>query len=144
MHADDVLLGRGEKAVGIVVAQVRLLGEGQQAQVLQGADIAGLHASGLHALAIDGHVLVDAADGLLQPFQLQGLQRGAVHGLYMLVPDVGAWLLHSLSLLPLLEFVLVSQLEGGHIGLNKSGGHCMLERGEPQLLIQGQKPCEHA
>ena len=86
MDAHDLRAGRGKGAVRVVVAQVALIHEGQELQVRKGADVLGLYALLLHPLAVEGDVGVHAVDGLLQPLELNALQRLAVDGFHGAIP----------------------------------------------------------
>ena len=86
VDAHDLRAGRGKGAVRVVVAQVALIHEGQELQVRKGADVLGLYALLLHPLAVEGDVGVHAVDGLLQPLELNALQRLAVDGFHGTIP----------------------------------------------------------
>ena len=58
--------GHGQQAEGIVVAEVALAGEGQQAQVVEGAHVLGPDAAGAERLPVEGHGLVGPLELPLQ------------------------------------------------------------------------------
>ncbi len=73
MDADDLLERLGEEAVGIVVPEVGLLGEGKLRNVLDGPDIRGLHLLLVKGLLVERHAVIDP---LADPAQPLGLYRG--------------------------------------------------------------------
>ena len=60
MHADDLFHGDGEKAIGIVVAQIILGSEGQVFQITQAADVFRLDPSLIHLLSVWAHLVIDS------------------------------------------------------------------------------------
>jgi hypothetical protein len=64
-----------------VVAQIGLEGEGQAAQVVHGFHVLRRHAMGIHALAMQGHVVIGVLQHLAQAIELQHGQGFAWHGL---------------------------------------------------------------
>ena len=59
MDADDILLGTGKQAEGIMIPQVAFPGKGQATQVLQGTNIPGLNTFPVEGFTIEGDMLVD-------------------------------------------------------------------------------------
>jgi hypothetical protein len=88
LDAHDVFQRLRKEAVGELVAEVGLIGEGEELQIVDGPDVARLDALIDHALAVHGHVVVHPLDGGLQTFALQRVQRLAVHAFRFRIPDL--------------------------------------------------------
>ena len=74
VDAHDVVLGHGEQAEGVVVAQVLLLGKGQVAHVGQAPDVGGSDAALVEGLPVEGDVSVHPFAQRLEAFELQCLE----------------------------------------------------------------------
>ena len=68
-----------EEAVGVVVAQVLLGGEGEPRQVGQALEVGRPHAGGLEGVAVVRHVVVSMLQRPAHALELQRLQLGAAH-----------------------------------------------------------------
>ncbi|MNS53251.1 hypothetical protein D3C72_860020 [compost metagenome] len=82
VQAHHLLLGHGEHAVGVVVAQVVLAGEGELRQVFQALEVVGVGAALGKALAVQRHVVVGVLQAPAQALQLvlaQGVDTGGFH-----------------------------------------------------------------
>ena len=84
---NDLVHGYGEEAVGIVVAEVRLLGERQAGDAVQAGEVAGLEADSVQLLAVERDALVDPGQHVADARELQLLEPLAVEGLVLRVPD---------------------------------------------------------
>ena len=89
MDAHHLVEGHGEEAEGIAVAQVLLLGVGQQPGVAQALDVARLHPQLIHGVTVEADSVVAAFDGGLQTLELELLQVLARQGLNFGVQDHG-------------------------------------------------------
>ena len=81
VDARDLVLGHGEHAERVVVAQVALRGEGEPGEVGQLAAVVGMHAGRVERAPVVGDVVVGVAQRPPQPLQLQGpqlVERGAL------------------------------------------------------------------
>ena len=87
MHAHYLRRRCGLQAVGIVVAQVLLGGEGQFCDVVDRMDVGRGDVHGLHLLTVEGHVAVHQSHQFLQPLALQMVHLVAAHALLVLVPN---------------------------------------------------------
>ncbi|MCY1437498.1 hypothetical protein D9M71_536620 [compost metagenome] len=82
VQARDLFHGHGEHAVGVVVAQVVLAGEGELRQVFQGFQVVRVHAFLIEALAVQRDVLVGVPEAPAQALQLvlaQLVDAGGFH-----------------------------------------------------------------
>ncbi|MNV75725.1 hypothetical protein D3C71_1690360 [compost metagenome] len=82
MQAHHLFLGHGEHAVGVVVAQVVLAGEGELRQVFEALEVVGVDAALGKALAVQRHVVVGVLQAPAQALQLvlaQGVDTGGFH-----------------------------------------------------------------
>ena len=84
---DHLVERHGEQAVGVVVAEVVLLGEGQPAEVGEAGEVAGREARGVEGRTVERDLVVQAGEQAAQALQLQILQTLAVHCLVLRVPD---------------------------------------------------------
>ena len=62
MNADDILHGLCEQTVGVVVAQVTLIGEGELVEIFDAVDVTGRKSFGVHALTEAFHFFVHSGD----------------------------------------------------------------------------------
>ena len=88
LYAHDVVQGRGEQAVGELVAQVGLLHEGQVFEVVHIADVLGADALGVHARAVDGDVVVFVFHRPAQALGLEGVKLIAADGFHFRVKHI--------------------------------------------------------
>ena len=72
MQTDNILHGHGEKTVGIGIAKILLIAEGQLVQVVDGPDIVRRDAGLLHLAAVEGNVFIYAAHRRGKALILQG------------------------------------------------------------------------
>jgi len=84
---DDARHGYGEHAVGVVVPEVLLRREGEPPQVVERPDVVGPDAGVVEGPFVKPHGVVDALDHLLEPLDLQRLQRLARQSLEFFVVD---------------------------------------------------------
>ena len=78
MDSDDVLLGDGEQAEGIVVAEIRLDGRRKFREIRERDEIARLDALFVKSLVVELDILIESCDGVLQAGQLDLLQSLAI------------------------------------------------------------------
>ena len=88
LNAHDVVQGRGEQAVGELVAQVGLLHEGQVFEIVHIADVLGADALGVHARAVDGDVVVFVFHRPAQALGLEGVKLIAADGFHFRVEHI--------------------------------------------------------
>ena len=81
VDAHDVAQGRAQHAEGVLVAEVFLDREGQLGEVGDVPDVVGADAGFVHALAVEGDVVVGVADDGAEALALQRAQLGAGQGL---------------------------------------------------------------
>ena len=75
MDAHALFARDGQHAVGIGIAQVGFGGEGKAPEIVEAAQVVGLHARCLALGAVRRLVLVGMAQHALQTLELQGAQR---------------------------------------------------------------------
>ena len=81
--------GTATKPVGVVVAEIRVGGEGESAQVLEGPDGIGRHPGMSEAVAVKGDVGFESRHGLLEALELECLQGSPRHGFEVWLPVHG-------------------------------------------------------
>ena len=89
MDPDNLFGGDREHAEGIVVAQLFLLGEGQQAGVGKGLDVVRAHPQLIHRIPVELDRGVAALDGGLQTAELKGRQLFPGQGFEFGIEDHG-------------------------------------------------------
>ena len=87
VDADDLVLGYGEHAEGILVAEILLDGEGQQGDVLQGLDVLGLDSLFVEFLFVERDVGVNPFTQRFEPAQLERFHFLPGQGLVLHVVD---------------------------------------------------------
>ena len=87
VDADDLRSRHGKEPVGEGIAQVGLFHERELFNILDGLDIVGGHALGVHALTVVGYVVVLVLYGLVQALALEDTALLGVHALHFRVID---------------------------------------------------------
>ena len=79
MDTDDILLGDGEQAEGIVVAEIRLNGRRKFAEIRERDEITRLDVLVVKGFVVERDVLVESCDGVLESCQLDLFEGFAIH-----------------------------------------------------------------
>ena len=87
LNAHNVLFRRGEQSIGERVAQIRLFHKRQVLKIVDGADIRGLYALLVHALAIERHVFIFPLHHGAQPLALKRPKPFPIHTFDVRIPD---------------------------------------------------------
>ncbi len=68
MNPDDILHGYGEKAIGIAVAHILFIGEGELLDIFQALDIVRSYSRLVKGLFVEGDIGINPGQGTLQAF----------------------------------------------------------------------------
>ena len=89
MEAAEAVGGHGDEAGGVLIAEIRIGGEGEAAHVLEGPDGFRRHPGLSEAVAVKGHVGFESSHGILEALELECLQGCPRHGLEVRLPVHG-------------------------------------------------------
>ena len=76
MQPDNIRHRAGEKPKRVGVAQIGFLGEGQEADIVEGADVGGCQSFRFHSGSEERDVFVAALNSGAKPLELKGAQLG--------------------------------------------------------------------
>ena len=88
LDAHNVVQRRGQQPIGELIAQIRFFHKRQVFQVFNAVNVLGTDTLGVHARAVDRHIVVFVLDRPTEPFRLERAAFIAAHGLHFRVEHI--------------------------------------------------------